>query len=92
MAFSVKDRLEKCELQAGEDSLIQRFAADNAARNPQDLVADALDVAANKEPSHLQAQTVVDNPFRSKWRSYYEDIPVYECSGFWSRLRRQDDG
>ena len=77
MAFSTKSRLEELEVREGENRVLQRFAAENAAKHPDDSLADALDLVINREPSQLRPQAVVEKPFRARWRSHYEEIPVY---------------
>lgn len=73
MGFSKKSRLEEREVKAGEDRLLQRFAADNVAANSQDSLAAALDLVVNRQPNEV----VVDNPFLARLPSHFEEIKVY---------------
>ena len=76
MAFSRKGRLEEQEVKDSENWLIRNFAADNVVQHPKDSMADALELVTNREPTQNRPQRLVEIPFRAKWASFYEDIPV----------------
>ena len=77
MAFSTKSQLEEHEVRGGENRVIQRFANDNAAKNPEDSLAEALDLVMNQEPSQRQHRTPIEQSTRAIGSSYYEDLTVY---------------
>ena len=77
MAFSSKSRLVEQEVKEGENSVLRRFATDNASDNPHDSLAGALDLVMNRTSVQCEAPSVIANPFRSRWRSDCDGIPVY---------------
>lgn len=77
MTFSRKGKLEEQEVRESEKRLLQRFATTNAVENPQDSMAEALDLVVNREPDQSETQAVGEKTFPSRWYSHFEEITAY---------------
>ena len=78
MLFSNKSRLEAEEVKKGETLVLRRFATDNATENPDDSMADALNLALNRKTVQPLAQSAVTIHVRADECSKFQTIPVYE--------------